>query len=95
MPKIYQYVRDTDYFLVPIFRDFGDRPGGQRFVGVYLDEGEVKWGLRGTRDLTEDENYYKEVGEIDINGVILNAIRRAVEKGKEAGDAKDGADASD
>ena len=45
--------------------------------------------------MTEDENYYKEVGEIDINGVILNAIRRAVEKGMEAGDAKDGTDAAD
>lgn len=80
MAKIYQYVRDPDYYVVPLFYDFGDRPGYTKVVALYLNAGDVQWGRRAPYELLEDESFYREVGEIDLDGLILEAIRRAAEK---------------
>ena len=77
MFKIYQYVRDPNYYLIPLFREFGDR-NEHRSVCVYLNIGEVQWGLRGTNALITDRNYYREVGEIDLNSVVLDAIKQVI-----------------
>lgn len=80
MFKIYQYVKDPNYYLIPLFREYGYRLNEHRSVGIYFNVGEVQWGLRGTDDLVKDKNYYIEVGEIDLDGVILDAIKRVVEE---------------
>lgn len=77
MAKIYQYVRDPDYYMIPLFRNL-DRPDMYRSVGVYLSVGEVHWGQSGSRDLAEDERFYKVVGEIDLDEMILDAIKWAI-----------------
>lgn len=80
MAKIYQYVRDPDYYVVPLFHDFGDRPGYTKVVALYLKAGDVQWGRRAPYELLGDESCYREVGEIDLDGLILEAIRGVVEK---------------
>lgn len=84
MAKIYQYVRDPNYYMIQLFRDLNDsRPNMYRSVGVYLSVNEVRWGQIGSRELAEDERFYREVGEIDLDGVILDAIKRAVKEREE------------
>lgn len=84
MAKIYQYVRDPNYYMIQLFRDVNDsRPNMYRSVGVYLNVNEVCWGKIGSLELAEDERFYREVGEIDLDGVILEAIKRAVKERKE------------
>lgn len=84
MAKIYQYVRDPNYYMIQLFRDLNDsRPNMYRNVGVYLSVNEVRWGQIGSRELAEDERFYREVGEIDLDGVILDAIKRAVKEREE------------
>ena len=79
MAKIYQYVRDPNYYMIQLFRDLNDsRPNMYRSVGVYMNVNEVCWGQIGSLELAEDERFYREVGEIDLDGVILDAIKRAV-----------------
>lgn len=81
MAKIYQYVRDPNYYMIQLFRDLNDsRPNMYRSVGVYMNVNEVRWGQIGSRELAEDERFYREVGEIDLDGVILEAIKRVVEE---------------
>ena len=81
MVKIYQYVRDPNYFMIQLFRDLNDsRPNMYRSVGVYSNVNEVRWGQIGSRELAEDERFYRQVGEIDLDGMILDAIKRAVKK---------------
>lgn len=84
MAKIYQYVRDPNYYMIQLFRDVNDsRPNMYRSVGVYMNVNEVCWGQIGSRELAEDERFYREVGEIDLDGVILDAIKRAVKEREE------------
>ena len=84
MAKIYQYVKDPDYFMIQLFPDKNDsRPNMYRSVGVYLNAGEVRWGQIGSRELAEDERFYREIGEIDLDGLIMDAIKRVVEERKE------------
>lgn len=81
MAKIYQYVRDPNYYMIQLFRDLNDsRPNMYRSVGVYMNVNEVRWGQIGSRELAEDERFYREVGEIDLDGVILETIKRVVEE---------------
>lgn len=81
MAKIYQYVHDPNYYMIQLFRDVNDsRPNMYRSVGVYLNVNEVRWGQIGSRELSEDERFYREVGEIDLDDVILDAIKRVVEE---------------
>lgn len=84
MAKIYRYVNDPNYFMIQLFRDTNDsRPNMYRSVGVYLNVNEVRWGQIGSRELAEDERFYREVGEIDLDGVILEAIKKAVKERKD------------
>lgn len=86
MAKIYQYVHDPNYYMIQLFRDVNDsRPNMYRSVGVYLNVNEVRWGQIGSRELAEDERFYREVGEIDLDGVILKVIEQAVKERKDKG----------
>ena len=84
MTKIYQYVHDPNYYMIQLFRDVNDsRPNMYRSAGVYLNVNEVRWGQIGSRELAEDERFYREVGEIELDGVILDAIKWAVKEREE------------
>ena len=38
----------------------------------------VGWGYYARQDLLDDPEYYREVGEIDLDRLLLSAVRKAV-----------------
>lgn len=55
------------------------------YVEINAATGEARWGVRGYRDFMENPECHEVVGEIDLDGVILDAIKRAVKEKREKG----------
>lgn len=75
---IYQSVTHPEMFAVRLYHDINDRLDANRFVTIDTRKDDVKWWIRESKDLMEDTDYYRVVGEIDLDGVVLEAIKRAV-----------------
>lgn len=73
--------RDT--LRVMLFHEFTDRADEDRYVVINAETGETRWGIRGYRDFMEDPECHEVVGEIDLDDVILEAIKRAVKERKD------------
>lgn len=77
--KIYKSTGGPVY-AVRLFHEFTDRAYEDRYVEINAATGEARWGVRGYRDFMEDPEYHEVVGEIDLDGAILEAIKRAVKE---------------
>lgn len=79
MVKIYKSTGGPVY-AVRLFHEFTDRTYEDRYVEINAATGKARWGVRGYRDFMEDPEYHEVAGEIDLDGVILEAIKRAVKE---------------
>lgn len=84
MVKIYKSTGGPVY-AVRLFHEFTDRTYEDRYVEINAATGKARWGVRGYRDFMEDPEYHEAVGEIDLDGVILEAIKRTVKERKDKG----------
>ena len=82
MAKIYKSTGSPVY-AVRLFHEFTDRAYEDRYVVINAETGETRWGVRGYRGFMKDPEYYEVVGEIDLDSVILEAIKRAVKERKD------------
>lgn len=85
MAKIYKYVgirHPGDYYVIPIFHYFGKLTDWTT-VAISVDEDgsrKIAWGLTATQDLLDSPDYYKEVGEIDLDETVIRAVMKAVKE---------------
>lgn len=80
---IYQCVKQPKRFAVRLYHDAMDRLDVDRFVSIDTRLDDVRYGTMGSKDLMEDPDYYRVVGEIDLDCVVLEAIKRAVKCGSD------------
>lgn len=82
--KVYR-LKGSLIYAVRLFHEFTDRAYEDRYVEINAATGKARWGVRGYRDFMEDPEYHEAVGEIDLDGVILEAIKRTVKERKDKG----------
>lgn len=75
---IYQCVEHPEMFAVRLYHDIEDRLDVNRFVTIDTRRNDVRWWIKASEDLMKDPDYYRVIGEIDLDGVVLEAIKRAV-----------------
>lgn len=84
MVKIYR-LKGSLIYAIRLFHEFTDRAYEDRYVEINAATGEARWGVRGYRDFMENPECHEVAGEIDLDGVILDAIKRAVKGRKDKG----------
>lgn len=75
---IYQSVTHPEMFAVRLYHDINDRLDVNRFVAIDTRKDDVKWWIKGSEDLMKNPDYYRVIGEIDLDGVVLEAVKEKV-----------------
>ena len=91
MAKIYKYVglhHPGDYYVIPIFA-YPGKLTDWTTVSIAVDEDgnqKIAWGLTASQSLLDSPEYYKEVGEIDLNDVVIRTVMESVKEENSGGE---------
>lgn len=80
---IYQCVKQPEIFAVRLYHDINDRLDVNRYVTIDTRMDDVNWWIKASKDLMKDPDYYRVIGEIDLDDVVLEAIKRTVKCGSD------------
>lgn len=90
MAKIYKYVglhHPGDYYVIPIFAYPGKLTDWTTVAVLVGEDGSKKttWGLVASQSLLDSPEYYKEVGEIDLDETVIQAVMESVKEENDDG----------